>query len=148
MQSTSLWRMVAFSVLLPVRLIDYGLRDYGIDNQIGLEQTLDEYVDSMVQVFREMWRVLKDDGTVWLNIGDSYNSQDAGKNPGGFQGAAMKKNKDMNAAYIRSGTTMKGNIPGLKPKDLIGIPWMVAMSLLQGCWAFIVMESTKILGGE
>lgn len=51
----------------------YGLRDYNVDGQIGLEQTPDEYVADLVQVFREVWRVLRDDGTVWLNLGDSYN---------------------------------------------------------------------------
>jgi DNA modification methylase len=105
-----------------------------IDQQIGLEQTPDEYIANLVQVFREVKRVLRDDGTLWLNLGDSYNSQDAGANPGGFQGKAMKNNPDMNLAYTRNGATLKGKLPGLKPKDLIGIPWMAAFALRADGW--------------
>ena len=105
-----------------------------IDEQIGLEQTPDEYIANLVQVFRELKRVLRDDGTLWLNLGDSYNSQDAGANPGGFQGKAMKNNPDMNLAYTRNGATLKGKLPGLKPKDLIGIPWMAAFALRADGW--------------
>ena len=55
----------------------WGLRDYGVENQFGLERTPEEYVAKMVAVFREVWRVLRDDGTLWLNMGDSYNAQQA-----------------------------------------------------------------------
>ena len=105
-----------------------------IDSQIGLEETPEEYVEKMVEVFREIKRVLKKDGTVWLNLGDSYNSTDSGKNPGGFQGKRMKNNENMNKAYTRHGSTKKGNIKGLKPKDLVGIPWRVALALQDDGW--------------
>ena len=105
-----------------------------IDQQLGLEETPEEYVEKMVDVFREIKRVLKKDGTVWLNLGDSYNSTDSGKNPGGFQGKRMKNNENMNKAYTRHGSTKKGNIKGLKPKDLIGIPWRVAFALQSDGW--------------
>lgn len=77
----------------------WGLRDYGHDSQLGLEETPDAYVASMVEVFREVRRVLRPDGTLWLNLGDSYASS-----------------------------------PGLKPKDLCGIPWRVAFALQTDGW--------------
>ena len=103
-----------------------------IDKQIGLEQSPDDYVEAMCQVFDEIWRVLRDDGTVWLNLGDSYNSRDAGANPGGFQGELMRKDENRNKAHPRN--TNKGSIDGLKPKDLIGIPWRVAFALQARGW--------------
>ena len=72
--------MVAFTVLLPVRLINFGLRDYGIDNQIGLEPTPDDFVQAMVTVGRQLWRVLRDDGTWWLNLGSSYANKNVESN--------------------------------------------------------------------
>lgn len=112
----------------------WGLRDYKVEGQFGLEPTPDLYVQHLVELFREIKRVLRDDGTVWLNLGDSYNSQDAGKNPGGFQGKAMRNNPLMNDAYTRNGATKKGHIDGLKPKDLCGIPWRVAFALQADGW--------------
>ena len=108
----------------------WGLRDYGEAGQIGLEATPDEYVARMVEVFREVWRVLRDDGTLWLNLGDSYNTAPAGNTkPSGFSqipsywtGGAVK--------YERGVT----NANGLKPKDLIGIPWRVAFALQADGW--------------
>lgn len=108
----------------------WGLRDYGEAGQIGLEATPDEYVARMVEVFREVRRVLRDDGTLWLNLGDSYNTAPAGNTkPSGFSqipsywtGGAVK--------YERGVTN--GN--GLKPKDLIGIPWRVAFALQADGW--------------
>jgi DNA modification methylase len=94
-----------------------------VDNQLGLEATPEEYVDNMVQVFREVWRVLKDDGTLWLNLGDSYNgSGGAGGDysPGGL--------KDGQPKYPGR------NISHLKPKDLVGIPWRVAFALQADGW--------------
>jgi len=170
MQNKSLWRMVACTVSLPVRLIDYGLRDYGtakweggdpncehtvgsgdndnlktyvtrperdgikrqycqkcgavrIDQQIGLEQTPAEYVDNIVQVFREVWRILRDDGTVWLNLGDSYNG--SGGAGGDYIEGGLKEGQPKYPGR---------HINNLKLKDLIGIPWMVAFALRDDGW--------------
>ena len=177
MHYISLWRMVAFNVLLPVRLIDYGLRDYGtakweggdpnckhsismptkwndpkrgyevlrpevanrggdstrchlcgairIDAQIGLEVTPDEYIANLVAVFRECKRILRDDGTLWVNIGDSYNG--SAPNQSGQNGYNDgRENRDKRYST--------GGINGLKPKDLIGIPWMLAFALRADGW--------------
>jgi DNA modification methylase len=103
----------------------FGLRDYGVDGQMGLEPTPDEFVEGMVEVFGEVRRCLRDDGTLWLNIGDSYNSG------GGTVGAGK-------AVY--TGGQRVPNIKqtldcsGLKPKDLIGIPWMLAFALRADGW--------------
>jgi site-specific DNA-methyltransferase (adenine-specific) len=157
-------------VSLPVRLIDYGLRDYGtakweggdpncnhnpqrpdggdrsdrtlplgrggvyhdicakcgavrIDQQIGLEQTPAEYVDDIVQVFREVWRVLRDNGVVWLNLGDSYNG--SGGAGGDYTEGGLKEGQPKYPGR---------HINNLKPKDLIGIPWMVAFALRDDGW--------------
>ena len=102
----------------------FGLRDYGVDGQLGLEQTPEQYVAAMVEVFRCVRDVLADDGTLWLNIGDSYAGQ-RGSQPGRVSG---------------SGATVKGQgigagVPnGIKPKDLIGIPWMLAFALRADGW--------------
>ena len=111
----------------------WGLRDYGQIGQLGLELTPQEYVQNMVSVFNEVWRILKDDGTLWLNLGDSYNSSPAGKNPGGFQGKAMKNNVEYDKAQSRN--KIKGvKIGEIKPKDLVGIPWRVAFALQDAGW--------------
>ncbi len=102
----------------------YGLRDYGVADQIGLEETPEAYVAKLVEVFREMRRVLKDDGTVWLNLGDSY----AGHNLPGWRDGNEAKN---GGASNKNGC---GYIAGLKPKDLIGIPWRVAFALQADRW--------------
>jgi len=103
----------------------WGLRDYGENEQIGLEESPQEYVNSMVEVFREVWRVLRDDGTLWLNIGDSYSG--SGKGPAGNLGAAHdERNMEKKHSAI---------VPdGLKPKDLVGIPWRVAFALQADGW--------------
>jgi len=109
----------------------YGLRDYGTDNQIGLEQTPDEYVTNIVKVFREVWRVMKDDGVLWLNLGDSYanNGVSDPSKVGGFTGDRIRNNKK---GIMDS---RPKSIPqGLKPKDLIGIPWRVAFALQADGW--------------
>ena len=101
----------------------WGLRDYGVKGQIGLEPTPEEYVEKMVEVFREVWRVLRDDGTLWLNLGDSYNgSWGAGGDyaPGGLKAGQPK--------YPGR------RISALKPKDLVGIPWRVAFALQEDGW--------------
>jgi DNA modification methylase len=102
----------------------FGLRDYGVDGQIGLEDTPDAFVQRLVGVFKEVKRVLKDDGTLWLNIGDSYN---------GSGGQGTKPNiMSKEAAEGRGGKAIKVN--GIKPKDLIGIPWRVAFALQADGW--------------
>jgi len=103
----------------------WGLRDYGNDNQIGLEKSPDEYVSELVSVFREVKRVLRDDGTLWLNIGDSYSG--SGKNPAGNLGKTNNERdmEDKHSAVVPL---------GMKPKDLVGIPWMVAFALRADGW--------------
>lgn len=105
----------------------FGLRDYGHEGQIGLEETPEEYVRKLVEVFREVKRVLKDDGTLWLNIGDSYASNPAS---GGAQSSRMTGGE-----HKRTPPERKYQRPdGLKPKDLIGIPWMLAFALRADGW--------------
>jgi DNA modification methylase len=103
----------------------WGLRDYGEDAQIGLEESPQDYVDAMVKVFQEVKRVLRDDGTLWLNLGDSYSG--SGKGPAGNLGATHdERNMEKKHSAI---------VPdGLKPKDLIGIPWRVAFALQADGW--------------
>jgi site-specific DNA-methyltransferase (adenine-specific) len=106
----------------------FGLRDYGHDGQIGLEPTPDEYVSKMVQVFREVHRVLRDDGTLWLNLGDSYNS------PGpSNHGKSKEVHRGTGVDAWTQGIATK-RVKGLKPKDLIGIPWRVAFALQADGW--------------
>ena len=100
----------------------YGLRDYGVAGQIGLEATPDAYVAEMVAVFREVRRVLRDDGTLWLNIGDSYAS-------GGNGGGSGKQSTNVGAAM-----PPKRAPDGYKPKDLFGIPWQLAFALRADGW--------------
>jgi DNA modification methylase len=102
----------------------YGLRDYGHEGQIGLEETPEAFVAKMVEVFREVQRVLRDEVTLWLNLGDSY----AGSGGAGNQFGQLDKGL---AKYKQSG---KPKEIGLKPKDLIGIPWMVAFALRADGW--------------
>jgi site-specific DNA-methyltransferase (adenine-specific) len=107
----------------------FGLRDYGHDGQIGLEPTPEEYVRKMVEVFREVRRVLRDDGTLWLNLGDSYARQ------GGKVSEQSRhwdgRERDPGAMHS---TRHVDNMPGFKPKDLIGIPWRVAFALQADGW--------------
>jgi len=100
----------------------WGKRDYGYAGQIGAEETLDSYIDDLVLVFRELRKKLKDDGTFWLNIGDSYTSGNRAWR------ASDKKNPAREMTY-RPPTPK-----GLKPKDLIGIPWRVALALQKDGW--------------
>jgi DNA modification methylase len=101
----------------------YGLRDYGHDGQIGLEETPEEYIKAMVEVFRCVWDVLEDDGTLWLNIGDSYAGNNSRASNNGRAGFGNAREKVVN----RTGE-------GLKTKDLIGIPWMLAFALRADGW--------------
>jgi len=105
----------------------YGLRDYGHDGQIGLEPTPDAYVERMVDVFREVRRVLRDDGTLWLNIGDSYASQ------GGPEPAQTKWLVD-GASSGQAGGKSRVVPVGVKSKDLLGIPWTLAFALRADGW--------------
>jgi DNA modification methylase len=104
----------------------YGLRDYGVDGQIGQERTPDEYVARLVDVFREVRRVLKDDGNLWLNLGDSYSG--SGKGTGGNS----PKQSTSPGSYFN---LRKFETPaGVKSKDLLGIPWLVAFALRADGW--------------
>ena len=104
----------------------YGLRDYGVSGQIGLEQSPDEYVAEMVSVFREVRRVLRQDGTLWLNLGDSY----AVNGGSGLQGTTGQR---AHRRYTASIASSKGNGPA-KPKDLLMMPARVALALQADGW--------------
>lgn len=104
----------------------FGLRDYGCDGQIGLEQTPEKYVAALVGVFREVHRVLRDDGTLWLNLGDSYATQ-AGK------GNNVPQTKWQANSYPESAAHRSLDC-GVKPKNLLGIPWRVAFALQADGW--------------
>lgn len=105
----------------------YGLRDYGIDGQLGLEATPEEYVNKLVQIFSEVKRVLKDDGTLWLNLGDSY----AGSGSGGGTKSLLRNIPEV---CFNNRPVSNAKAIGLKSKDLIGIPWMVAFALRADGW--------------
>jgi DNA modification methylase len=108
----------------------FGLRDYGHEGQIGLEQTPEQYITAMVEVFRCVRDVLADDGTLWLNIGDSYagGSKTGEKRPGSGRADGVV---DDRGQRNRNGV---GLVQGCKPKDLIGIPWMLAFALRADGW--------------
>jgi DNA modification methylase len=104
-----------------------------VDRQIGLEPTPDEFVAALVGVFREVRRVLADDGTVWLNLGDSYASHDpGGRRPGEFLNPGGRQPMNEGAQARNRAGTYRPN--GVKAKDLIGIPWMVAFALRADGW--------------
>ena len=118
----------------------WGLRDYGVDGQIGLEATPEAYVASIVEVFRAVRRVLAEDGTLWLNLGDCYAST-----PPGNTKTGVEKWSSSGLAGARSARyceTLDSSVggrrstlaPGLKPKDLVGVPWMVAFALRADGW--------------
>ena len=99
----------------------WGLRDYGTEDQLGLEPTPEEYVTNMVKVFSEVRRVLKKEGTLWLNLGDSY--------------AANRSYQVTDNKHVDVGNKKSSSVPvGLKPKDLVGIPWLVAFALRADGW--------------
>jgi len=134
----------------------FGLRDYGHDGQIGLEATPDAYVAEMVALFREVWRVLKVDGTLWLNLGDSYAAQRGGTEmpaetlAGGVGGKSVDVDSYRGRGFSAKMLTGQESAPsrnrpvahrnakafGLKHKDLIGIPWRVAFALQADGWWF------------
>jgi len=108
----------------------YGLRDYGVDGQIGLEQTPQEFVDKLVAVFRECKKVLREDGTLWLNLGDSYYNYRPGKGQALVKQSCASSGQDLPQTCARRGN----KLDGLKEKDLIGIPWRVAFALQADGW--------------
>ena len=112
----------------------WGLRDYGVDGQIGLESTPDAYVEALVEVFRGVRRALRDDGTLWLNLGDSYASAAGGYDESGSVGATSdgRISRKTQAAVVAH----RGRKPpsGLKAKDLVGVPWLVAFALRADGW--------------
>lgn len=114
----------------------YGLRDYGISNQIGLEESPEDYINRLVEVFREVKRVLRDDGILWVNIGDSYVS----KPPSNYGDKSRSLNKksygdgDTTLGYKQSSNKFKNLLRTYKNKDLIGIPWMLAFALRADGW--------------
>src|ERR1019366_4197763 len=99
---------------------------YGVDGQIGLEQTPQEYIERLVAVFREVRRVLTVDGTLWVNIGDSYAGAGSAGNDFG--------NPEFNKHHPSRKPRATPVAPGCKPKDLIGIPWMLAFALRDDGW--------------
>lgn len=110
----------------------FGLRDYGHEGQIGLEETPDAFVQKLVEVFREVKRVLRDDGTLWLNLGDSYVSKPTGS-LGNFTGA--KHGFGSNHAHQEAALKRPDKSGfGIPEKNLIGIPWMVAFALRADGW--------------
>jgi len=112
----------------------FGLRDYGVDGQLGLEATPEEYVGGMVEVFNQVRRVLRDDGTLWLNMGDSYYNHRTGHN-GGMPGQTFHSGQqfgkpDKAVGCLRRATKLEG----IREKELIGIPWMLAFALRANGW--------------
>lgn len=100
----------------------WGLRDYGVKNQIGAEEKLDDYINNLVRIFREVKRVLADDGTLWLNVGDSYTS-------------GNRTWRDLDKKNPARGMSYRPPTPtGLKPKDLVGVPWRLAFALQEDGW--------------
>lgn len=106
----------------------WGLRDYGIAGQLGLEPTPEEYIEKMVLIFRELRRALREDGTLWLNLGDSYNGYP------GNGGRPQTIDKLQNDKYVKRPSGYGLATIALKPKDLVGIPWRVALALQADGW--------------
>ena len=109
----------------------YGLRDYGgEENQIGQEKTPEEFIDQLVNVFKEVRNVLTDDGTLWVNLGDSYYNYRPGKGQSYPKQSVSKTNQDLPTQCNKRGN----KLDGLKEKDLIGIPWMFAFAMRSDGW--------------
>ncbi len=105
----------------------WGLRDYGVEGQLGLEPCPELYVDHLVEIFREVRRVLRKEGTLWLNLGDCYASW-GGAGWQGYHGARATR------AHTQRSLKKRTAVNGLKPKDLVGVPWMVAFALRADGW--------------
>ena len=112
----------------------FGLRDYGHDGQIGLEETVEEYVAKIVEVFRELRRVLRDDGVAWLNLGDSYNNAGSSSNDTGLDGNRRGGATGADGATGYKKRDLRRQLGSIKHKDLIGIPWRVALALQADGW--------------
>lgn len=110
----------------------YQLRDYGVEGQIGLEETVEKYIDKLVAVFREVRRVIKSDGTLWINIADSY----AGSGKGKGQTTPLAKVQSSNKGIlgVQKFDLIKPSDIGMKPKDLLGVPWLLAFALRDDGW--------------
>ena len=108
----------------------YGLRDYGVDGQIGNEQTPKEFIDNLVEVFACVWEVLSDDGTLWVNIGDSYYNYRPGKGQSLNKQTVASNNQDLPQQCARRGN----KLDGYKEKDLMGMPWRLAFALQDFGW--------------
>lgn len=108
----------------------WGLRDYGEDEQLGMEQTPADFVENLCKVFDEVWRVLADDGTLWLNLGDSYTSV----HTGGQKSAKSTVGANHDGAQEIRQNKSNPKSYGLKDKDLVGIPWRVAFALQERGW--------------
>lgn len=122
----------------------WGLRDYGIDGQLGCESTPHEYVQNLADIFDEVWRVLKEDGTLWLNLGDSYASVHTGgkKSTKSSVGANHEGAQEIKQSKARPASY------GLKDKDIVGIPWLVAFELQRRGWYLrtdIIWEKTNAM---
>ena len=105
----------------------WGLRNYGVEGQLGLEKTPEEYVAKMVEIFREVKRVMKTEASLWLNLGDSYAASSKGS-------GGLSDKQDSNAGSRYEPKKFNLNRCGLKPKDLCGIPWRVAFALQADGW--------------
>ena len=112
----------------------WGLRDYGVEGQLGLEKTPEEYVENMVAVFREVRRVLRDDGTLWLNMGDCYATSPPGNKPGTTKDSSGLPNSRENLEMRRAAQAHARDYGRAKPKDLVGMPWMLAFALRADGW--------------
>jgi DNA modification methylase len=113
----------------------FGLRDYGVEGQMGAEASPKKYARAMAEVFREVWRVLRDDGTVWLNLGDSYaGSWGAQGRSGSMADRSVVSAREIEAHPKGQSHTGSTKDSDYKPKDLMGIPWRVAFALQDDGW--------------
>jgi len=108
----------------------YGLRDYGVDGQIGNEQTPKEFIDNLVEVFSCVWDVLEDDGTLWVNLGDSYYNY----RPGKGQRVVANSIASQKASEFEHSAKRGNKLDGYKEKDLMGMPWRLAFALQDFGW--------------
>lgn len=112
----------------------YGLRDYGIDGQIGFEETPEIYISKLVGIFQEVRRVLRDDGTIWVNMGDSYVANSQNQPHSNSFGKQRTNRPDESGGVVHAANAIGGRRAGLKPKDMIGVPWMLAFALRADGW--------------
>jgi DNA modification methylase len=112
----------------------WGLRDYGVSGQLGLERTPDEYVAKMVEGFREVRRVLRNDGTLWLNLGDSYSGGGNYRGVDSEDTLTSKQSSNRGARGLSQLLGTRDKETGCKPKDLVGIPWLMAFALRADGW--------------